>query len=78
MEKGSSLHVEARFDNSSKNPSNPNTPPKTVFLGESTSDEMGFAVIGVYQNGRPKFGNDFLMYFQKLMQAEALRKALGG
>jgi hypothetical protein len=35
-------------------------------------------VIGVYQNGRPKFGNDFLMYFQKLMQAEALRKALGG
>jgi len=78
MEKGSSLHVEARFDNSSKNPSNPNTPPKTVFLGESTSDEMGFAVIGVYQNGRPKFGTDFLMYFQKLMQAEALRKALGG
>ncbi len=78
MEKGSSLHVEARFDNSSKNPSNPNTPPKTVFLGESTSDEMGFAVIGVFQNGRPKFGSDFLMYFQKLMQAEALRKALGG
>jgi len=35
-------------------------------------------VIGVYQNGRPKFGTDFLMYFQKLMQAEALRKALGG
>jgi len=78
MEKGSTIHAEARFDNSSRNPSNPNMPSKTVFLGESTSDEMGIAVMGVFQNVKPASGSDFAPYFKKLMQAEALRKALGG
>lgn len=78
MEKGSSIQVEARFDNSSRNPSNPNIPPKTIFLGENTTDEMGFAVIGIFQDVRPTPGSDFIQYFKKLMQAEVLKKTLGG
>jgi hypothetical protein len=77
MEKGSTIHAEARFDNSSRNPSNPNMPSKTVFLGENTSDEMGIAVMGVFQNVKPASGSDFAPYFKKLIQAEALKKALG-
>lgn len=77
MEKGSTIHAEARFDNSSRNPSNPNMPTKTVFLGENTTDEMGIAVMGVFQDVKPASGSDFAPYFKKLIQAEALKKALG-
>ena len=77
MEKCSTIHAEARFDNSSRNPSNPNMPTKTVFLGENTTDEMGIAVMGVFQDVKPASGSDFAPYFKKLIQAEALKKALG-
>ena len=38
--KGTRLHVEVVYDNSEKNPLNPNTPPKDVTWGEQTTDEM--------------------------------------
>lgn len=40
LPKGTQFHVEARYDNSEKNPLNPNTPPKDVRWGEQTPDEM--------------------------------------
>lgn len=40
LPKGTRLDVTARYDNSDKNPLNPNTPPKTVTWGEQTPDEM--------------------------------------
>jgi hypothetical protein len=43
---GSKFSVEAVYDNSSKNPSNPNNPPKYVFLGEQTTNEMCFVFMG--------------------------------
>lgn len=39
---GTRLHVEAVFDNSTDNPSNPSSPPKRVTWGDGTTDEMLF------------------------------------
>ncbi len=37
---GTVLHAEAFYDNTAANPENPNSPPKDVAAGESTTDEM--------------------------------------
>lgn len=39
---GTTLVVDATFDNSASNPSNPSSPPKRVTWGEETTDEMLF------------------------------------
>lgn len=45
--------AEVVYDNTINNPLNPNNPPKDVFWGEKTSDEMLylFATVAVYQTG---------------------------
>lgn len=43
---GTKLHVEALYDNSSKNPMNPNNPPRMVTFGEQTFNEMCFVFLG--------------------------------
>jgi hypothetical protein len=40
LPKGTRLNVEATYDNSSDNPSNPSNPPQRVTWGEETTDEM--------------------------------------
>jgi mono/diheme cytochrome c family protein len=40
LPKGTRLDLEAFYDNSDKNPNNPNKPPKEVTWGEQTTDEM--------------------------------------
>lgn len=42
---GSKIVVEAVYDNSSKNPNNPNNPPKRVTWGEQTTDEMFLFIV---------------------------------
>lgn len=42
LKAGTKLVVEAVFDNSTANPSNPSSPPKRVTWGEETTDEMLF------------------------------------
>ena len=74
VKKGDKIYVEAVFDNSAANASNPNKPPKTVFLGENTKDEMGFAVLSWYGTNRPLPGSDFIAYFKRLVQSETLQK----
>lgn len=37
---GTKLKVEAVYDNTADNPNQPHDPPKTIFWGEKTSDEM--------------------------------------
>jgi peroxiredoxin len=39
---GTRLHVDAIFDNSAENPSNPSSPPRRVTWGDGTTDEMLF------------------------------------
>ncbi len=41
LPKGTRLNVEIAYDNSSENPSNPNSPPKRVTFGQQSTDEMG-------------------------------------
>lgn len=47
LPRGTVLDVVAHYDNTAKNPRNPNKPPKVVEWGEETSDEMciGFIMI---------------------------------
>ena len=44
---GSRIDLSARYDNSSANPENPNSPPRDVRWGENTTDEMCIAFLGV-------------------------------
>jgi mono/diheme cytochrome c family protein len=44
---GTRFDVEAFYDNSQNNPLNPNQPPKDVYYGEQTTDEMCFVFLGV-------------------------------
>ncbi len=50
---GSTIYSEAHYDNTSANPDNPNNPPISVHLGESTTDEMMLVYFAFtpYQNG---------------------------
>jgi len=43
---GSRLDVAAYYDNSAKNPNNPNDPPRVVYFGEYTTNEMCFIFMG--------------------------------
>ena len=43
---GTRLSVEAVYDNSDRNPSNPFNPPRAVFFGEQTDNEMCFVFLG--------------------------------
>ncbi len=43
---GTRLDVEGVYDNSAKNPNNPFNPPRMVFFGEETTNEMLFGFVG--------------------------------
>ena len=45
--KGSKVRVSSLLDNTSANPHNPHKPPKAVFVGENTTDEMVFPFISL-------------------------------
>jgi hypothetical protein len=46
VKKGTKFSVEAVYDNSSKNPLNPFSPPKEITWGEETDKEMCFVFLG--------------------------------
>jgi hypothetical protein len=75
MKKGSTLHVEAIFDNSAGNSRRPPGPEKTVFLGEGTDDEMAFAVLATMSEENTSVKIEFLTYLEKLIKAKASRFA---
>jgi hypothetical protein len=45
LPRGTRLQVEAYYDNSADNPSNPSQPPKRVTFGEQTTNEMCLCVV---------------------------------
>jgi mono/diheme cytochrome c family protein len=51
---GTRFEIEAVFDNSEKNPNNPNVPPKAVGYGEQTTNEMLFGFVGVVPAGKDR------------------------
>ena len=38
---GATIHSRIRYDNTAENPRNPSNPPKRVFYGPASEDEMG-------------------------------------
>jgi len=50
----------------------------SVFLGENTTDEMAFLAVNTYRDTPPDGSRDFLAYMEKLLEAEAIKKLLGG
>jgi hypothetical protein len=80
LKKGSSLFVESVHDNSANNPKNHFNPPRDIFLGEQTKDEMGFAIISVIQEKKPTptiANMGFLKYMAKLIEADSYKKLKG-
>ncbi|RMG25759.1 MAG: hypothetical protein D6724_03330 [Armatimonadetes bacterium] len=53
---GSTVHVEAHYDNSAENPNNPNNPPKPVTWGEQTTDEMMLLIVAFSVDNLPAQG----------------------
>lgn len=49
---GTKVHIDVVYDNSTGNPRNPNNPPKRVYFGEETTDEM-FLMLGAYTLDNP-------------------------
>jgi peroxiredoxin len=47
VKQGTRFEVEGIYDNSAKNPRNPHRPPRPVFLGEQTENEMCVGFLGV-------------------------------
>src|SRR5206468_3140566 len=45
LPKGTTIHLEATYDNTAENPNNPNEPPADVKWGEQTTDEMCVAFL---------------------------------
>jgi thiol-disulfide isomerase/thioredoxin len=46
IQPGTRLEVEAFYDNSAKNPNNPFSPPRLVFFGDETTNEMCYVFLG--------------------------------
>ena len=44
---GTRFDIEGVYDNSRKNPNNPSDPPRLVYFGEQTTNEMCFGFLGV-------------------------------
>ena len=57
---GTILEVEAVYDNSAKNPNNPNDPPQPVLFGEQTTNEMCFVFLGATAEKPGRIGVKFL------------------
>jgi peroxiredoxin len=51
IHKGTKFSVEAVYDNTDKNPSNPFNPPRRVRFGEQTDNEMCFVFLGATNDG---------------------------
>ncbi len=57
LPKGTRLRLEARYDNSDKNPRNPSNPPQRVTHGEQTNDEMCLCGIQVIPDDRAGYAD---------------------
>lgn len=51
---GSKIQIQTAFDNSEKNRDNPHSPPKTVYFGEESTDEMSSCAIRVTTDTYPE------------------------
>jgi mono/diheme cytochrome c family protein len=69
LPRGSRIDMVAHFDNSDKNPRNPNHPPKLVRWGEQTTDEMCMAFIS-FATDAPAAGTRVAKIWDSMKPAE--------
>ena len=78
LPKGTIVRLVAHFDNSDRNPRNPNSPPRLVSWGEATTDEMCIGFIAVTKKDqdltRPGAVDDLRAIFRR--QREDAAKAV--
>ena len=68
LPKGTRLEVEIAYDNSSQNPSNPNSPPRRVTFGQQSTDEMGsmsIEIVPVRERDLPEFASAVQEHLQR-------------
>ena len=51
---GTRLDIEATYDNSARNPNNPFSPPRDIYFGEQTTNEMLFGFLGATPVNSPR------------------------
>lgn len=66
---GTMLRSFATYDNTTNNPANPSNPPRTVSLGEATTDEM-FLVYFIFMQNQP--GDENIVLDSTLLRTTAL------
>lgn len=59
LPKGTTITIEAIYDNSADNVRNPNDPPRRVTFGEQTTDEMFLMIAGYTVDGEPTTAGPF-------------------
>jgi hypothetical protein len=72
---GTRFTVEGIFDNSERNPNNPSRPPRRVFVGEETTNEMCFGFLGVTMDKPGEIGFRFTPNGPLLRRPGTLPKA---
>jgi hypothetical protein len=68
---GTKLSLEAWYDNSSDNPQNPNLPPRDVYFGEKSDDEMCMCYFQVTARTFAEMQmleNDMTLYIREQME----------
>ena len=77
LPKGTRLELEAYYDNSAGNASNPNDPPQEIHFGEQTTDEMCFCWIHFTAADRPAYVETMQAGWQAIV-AQRWSGLLGG
>ena len=67
LPKGTRIELSASYDNSSTNPANPNDPPKTVYYGEQTNDEMCYCWVQFVAAERSDYAELLKTGWQQIM-----------
>jgi hypothetical protein len=76
LPKGTRIDGTVVWDNSADNPNNPSHPPKRVFWGKQSTDEMGsvtLKVVAVKENEMPQLRQAIRKH-----QQDALKQGFGG
>lgn len=79
LAKGSKVHVSSLMDNTNGNPANPFKPPKAIFMGENTTDEMVFPFVAltIPKDSRWDLQQGFLSGYRTGVLANILKREFG-
>jgi hypothetical protein len=81
LPKGTRLDVEIAYDNSAENPNNPTNPPKQVWWGQQSTDEMGaitLELVAAHEADLPAFRQAMLQHTLESALSGALNNANAG